>query len=56
MTTITIKQKRVKSFNEISIQCERIFTLHVSKGLGTDKMYDMVEKIFFKVLKKNGGY
>lgn len=54
MTTITIK--RTKTFNEISIQCERIFTLHISQGYGTDKMFQKCETIFFKVLKKNGGY
>jgi hypothetical protein len=56
MTTITIRQKRVKSFKEISIQCERIFTLHISKGCGTDKMFETCESIYFKVLQKNGGY
>jgi hypothetical protein len=56
MTTIKIKQKRVKTFNDISVQCERIFTLHISNGCGTEKMYEMVEEIFFNVLKKNGGY
>ena len=56
MTTITIRQKRVKSFKEISIQCERIFSLHISNGCGTDKMFETCERLYFKVLQKNGGY
>ena len=55
MTTITITQKRIKTFNDISIQCERIFTLRM-KGFGTDAMLERVETIFFKVMEKNGGY
>ena len=49
----TIRIKRVKTFNDISLQCERIFTLHIH-GYGSDKMYEVCEEIFFKVLKKNG--
>ena len=58
MATIAIQHrvKKVKTFNEISAQCERIFTLHISNGCGTEKMFEMVEEIFFKALKKNGGY
>lgn len=58
MTTIAIQHrvKRVKSFKDISIQCERIFTLHISNGYGTEKMYHMCERLYFKALQKNGGY
>ena len=49
----TIRVKRIKTFNDISLQCERIFTLHI-KGYGSNKMYEVCEEIFFKVLKKNG--
>ena len=55
MATIIIKQKREKTFKDISIQCERIFTYHI-KGYGTEKMYSLAEEIFFKVVQKNGGY
>jgi len=55
MATIIIKQKREKTFKDISIQCERIFTLHIN-GYGSEKMYKMVEEIFFNVIEKNGGY
>lgn len=48
--------KRIKSFNEISMQCERIFTLHISKGFGTEKMFQFCEMVYFKVLSLNGGY
>ena len=44
---------RTKTYNEISIQCERIFTLRM-EGFGTDAMFERVETIFFKVLSKNG--
>lgn len=54
MTAIVIKTKRQKSFNEISIQCERIFTLHISKGFGTDKMFDRCESIYLKLITKFG--
>ena len=55
MKTITIRQKRVKTFKDISIQCERISTMYLN-GHGTDKMYEMVQDIYFKVVKANGGY
>jgi hypothetical protein len=50
-----IVNKRIKSFQDVCSQCERIFNLHI-KGYGSDKMYELVENIFFKVLKQNGGY
>lgn len=55
MTTITITHelRKIKSFRDISLQCERIFTLHIN-GYGTDKMYRLCESIYFKVLEKNG--
>lgn len=56
IATIQHRIKRVKSFKEISIQCERIFTLHISNGYGTEKMYQKCETLYFKVLQKNGGY
>lgn len=55
MITATIKIKRIKSFNDISIQCERIFSLHLH-GYGTEQMIEKCEAIFFKAMKKNGGY
>ena len=54
-TTITITTKRTKTFKDVSVQCERIITMHL-QGFGTDAMLEKVEKIFFKVMKKNGGY
>lgn len=54
-TTITITTKNKKSFKEISVQCERIFTMHLH-GYGTDTMIEKCETIFFKAMKKNGGY
>jgi len=53
MATITITQRKKKSFKDISIQCERIFTMHLY-GYGTQHMIEVCEDIFFRVLKKNG--
>ena len=55
MTTIQIKQRRIKTFKDVSIQCERIFTLH-NNGYGTANMIERCEIIFFSQMKKNGGY
>ena len=55
MATIIIRKRETKSFKTISIQCERIYTLHL-KGYGSEKMLQMVEEIFFKAMQKNGGY
>ena len=52
---ISIKHKKAKTFKDVSIQCERIFTLYIN-GFGTDKMYQSCESIYFKVYKENGGY
>lgn len=38
----------MKTFKEISQQCERIASLYL-KGYGTKKMIERVEDIFFKV-------
>lgn len=54
-TTIIIRKRETKTFKDVSIQCERIYTLHL-KGYGTDTMIDKVEEIFFKAMEKNGGY
>lgn len=56
MTTIVIRQRREKSFKDISVQCERIFTLHINGGFGTNEMFHKCETLYFEVLKKNGGY
>lgn len=45
--------KKVKSFSEISMQCERIFMLHMM-GFGTERMFSMCEVLFFRVLALNG--
>ena len=55
MITIQVTSKRVKTFQDVSIQCERIITMHLH-GYGTDKMIKRCETIYFKLLKKNGGY
>ena len=55
MKTIEIRQTKVKTFKDISIQCERIITLNL-KGYGTSKMMQVVETVYFNVLKENGGY
>ena len=55
ITTIQVTSKRVKTFQQISIQCERILTMHFH-GYGTKTMIERVETIFFKEMKKNGGY
>ena len=52
-TTITITTKRTKTFKDVSVQCERIITMHLN-GFGTDAMLEKVEEIFFNVLKKHG--
>lgn len=44
---------KVKTFKEISVQCERIFTMHL-KGYGTSHMIEICETIYFKLLKTNG--
>lgn len=55
MTRIQIKQRKIKTFKEVSIQCERIFTLH-NNGYGTANMLERCEMIFFGIMQKNGGY
>ena len=55
MITIQVTSKRVKTFQDVSIQCERILTMHFH-GYGTKTMIERVETIFFEMLKKNGGY
>lgn len=47
------KAFKIKTFKEISLQCERIFNLHVC-GFGTDRMFEMCEQIYFRLLAKNG--
>lgn len=37
----------MKTFKEISAQCERIAKLYL-KGYGTKRMYEKVEEIFFR--------
>lgn len=49
----TIVTRRTKSFKDICSQCERIFSMHLH-GYGSDKMLEMVETIFFKVIEKTG--
>ena len=46
---------RRKTFQQISDQCEKIFTLSVM-GYGTKRMLEICETIFFNALKENGGY
>ena len=53
MATITIKIKRTKTFNDISVQMERIYTLNFN-GYGSDRMLEKCEKIFSELLKKHG--
>ncbi len=53
MITITIKQKRVKTMKDISLQMERITTLYLD-GYGNEKSYNRCEKIFLDLLIKNG--
>ena len=55
MTRIQVTIKREKTFEDVSIQCERIITMHLH-GYGTKKMIERCETIYFKLLKKNGGY
>ena len=38
----------MKTFKEISAQCERIMSLYL-KGYGTKKMIEKVEEIFFSI-------
>lgn len=52
--TIIFKQRKTKSFKDISLQCERIFTLHINKGFGTNKMFNTAENIYFRMLQSNG--
>ena len=53
MKTTSITIKRNKTFNEISIQCERISTLYL-KGYGTDKMLQKCENIYMKIVAQKG--
>lgn len=43
----------MKTFKQISDQCERIMTMYLA-GYGTRKMIEKVEEIFFKVYKTAG--
>jgi len=54
-TAITIRERKVKTFKDVSIQLERIVTLYMN-GYGNDRMMGFCEEVYFKALKKNGGY
>jgi hypothetical protein len=53
MATIKITHRRTKTFKDVSVQCERIVTMHL-RGYGTDKMYEFCERVYFKLLTTNG--
>lgn len=46
--------KRIKSFQEISKQCERIFTLYIKYNCGTERMFAFCEEVYFKLLNQYG--
>lgn len=43
----------MKTFKEISAQCERIMDLYL-KGYGTKKRIEKVEEIFFRIYNLSG--
>lgn len=55
MTTIVVRQRKVKTFKEVSVQMERIVTLYY-KGYGSERMFRICEGIYFREYHKNGGY
>ncbi len=55
MTTIVLRQRKVKTFKEVSVQMERIVTLYY-KGYGSERMFHICEDIYFREYHKNGGY